>query len=216
MVYQVNAAAGSQRTTLRRNTRDALRSRIVDGRLLPGANIVERQLGKDLGVSRTPLREALLGLEAQGLLRAEPQRGFFVLEMSINEAREIYPLIGLVEAFAVEQGKPPASDHLKRLNKRFRTAIGPAQAVQRDREWHEELLRQCQLPHTAATLEGLRTAAARYEYRFFTGRRVIAESARQHHSILDALRRRQYSRAAILIKRNWEQGLQWVERNFSR
>jgi DNA-binding GntR family transcriptional regulator len=186
----------------------------VDGRLAPGSNVVERDLSAGLGVSRTPLREALLGLEAEGLLRAEPQRGFFVLELSLGEAKELYPLIGSLEAFAVGQGKPSGAGALDDINRRFRAASNPADAVRHDRDWHEELIRQCQLPRTAAMLESLRTAAARYEYRFFSGRKVIVESARQHADVARALNRKQYSRAAALLKHNWEQGLQWVEQQF--
>jgi len=216
MAYQIKPAEPVRRTTLRTDTREAIRVRIVDGRLFPGANVVERQLSSDLGVSRTPLREALLGLEVEGLLHAEPQRGFFVPELSVDEAREIYPLIGLLEAFAVEQGKPPAVDSLDRLNQRFCAASNTSEAIQRDRDWHEELIRYCEMPRTAAILGALRTAAARYEYRFFSGLRTVGESTRQHAAILCALRRRKYQQAAILAKRNWEQGLLWVERNFNR
>ena len=71
-------------TTLRAKTLEALRARLIDGRLSPGTNVVERDLSTALGVSRTPLREALLGLEGEGLLRAAPQRGFFVLDLSLR------------------------------------------------------------------------------------------------------------------------------------
>jgi DNA-binding GntR family transcriptional regulator len=212
----LSAVAQIRRATLRSDTQDALRSRIVDGRLPPGDNVVERDLSRELGISRTPLREALIGLEAGGLLRAEPQRGFFVLELSVEEAREIYSLIAMLEAFAVEQGRPAVSESLSEINRRFRAAAGRAQAVQYDREWHEELIQHCGLPRTAAILHDLRTAAARYEFRFFSGARVIAESARQHNRILRALHAKDYAAAATFVKQNWEQGLKWVESNFHR
>jgi len=215
MESPASAVPQIRRATLRSDTLDALRSRIVDGRLPPGDNVVERDLSRELGISRTPLREALVGLEAGGLLRAEPQRGFFVLELSVAEAREIYSLTAMLEAFAVEQGRPAVSQKLNELNRKFRAA-GRTEAVQFDREWHEELIRQCGLARTAAILHDLRTAAARYEYRFFSGARVIAESARQHNRILRALHAEDYGAAATLVKQNWEQGLQWVESNFHR
>lgn len=205
-----------RRTTLRSETQAAVRARIVDGRLGPGSNVVERHLSETLGVSRTPLREALLGLEAEGLLRAEPQRGFFVAELNLEEARELYPLIATLEALAVERGRPAAVVGLEEANERFRASKDQAQAVERDREWHEALIGQCGVPRTAAILEGLRTAASRYEYRFFAGRRVIAESARQHGEIASAIRRGRHARAATLLRRNWEEGLKWVEKGFRR
>jgi len=205
-----------RRTTLRTEAQAALRARIVDGRLEPGANVVERDLSQALGVSRTPLREALLGLEAEGLLRAEPQRGFFVAELNVEEARELYPLIGTLEALAVERGRPGAVDGLVALNARFRAARDQAQAVERDREWHEALIARCGVPRTAAILQGLRTAAGRYEYRFFSGRQVITESARQHAEIAAAIAKGRHPRAAALLRRNWEEGLKWIEKGFRR
>jgi DNA-binding GntR family transcriptional regulator len=209
-------AAPVRRTTLRSETQEAVRDRIIDGRLSPGTNVIERDLSEELGVSRTPLREALLGLEAERLLRTEPQRGFFVQELSVAEAREVYSLLALLEGFAVERSCPSPTDTLQDLNTRFRAAKDHAEAVQYDREWHQKLMRQCGLPRTESILQELRTAAARYEFRFFSGADIVAKSARQHDQILRALRKRDCRAAAALVRQNWEQGLQWVEQKFQR
>jgi DNA-binding GntR family transcriptional regulator len=200
---------------LRAEVRQALRDRIVDGRLAPGVNLVERELSTGLHVSRTPVREALLALQAEGLVRAEPQRGFFVAGLSVHEARELYTLLGALEAIAVERGRPAPSAALEAVNRRFSRATARAGAVELDREWHERLIRLCGLPRTAAIAEVLRTAVARYEYQFFSGPGVIAESARQHESIMRAIEGRRYHTAAALVRRNWEKGLGWVERWFA-
>lgn len=202
--------------TLRARTQEALRARIIDGRLSPGTNVVERDLSTALGVSRTPLREALLGLEGEGLLRAEPQRGFFVLDLSLDVAREIYPLIATLEALAIVRGRPARVGSLEGINERFRAAADQAAAVRHDQEWHEELLRLCRVPRTAAILRVLRADAARYEYRFFSGPRTIRTSALQHDGIARALRRNMYALAAARVTGNWEQGLQWIERSFNQ
>ena len=211
----MTAVAPVLRTTLRAETRDAVRARILDGRLPPGANVIERDLSESLGVSRTPLREALLGLQAEGLLRLEPQRGFFVAPLTVAEARELYPLIGSLEALAVKRGRPAGVGALASINAGFRGARDQPQALRADRAWHEALLDQCGAPRTAAILEPLRAAASRYEYRFFSGRAAILESARQHDAIAQALGRRRFADAAHLVQRNWEQGLLWVERSFA-
>ncbi len=205
-----------RRTTLRAETREALRARILDGRLPPGANLRERDLSEALGVSRTPLREALLGLAAEGLLRLEAQRGFFVTDLTVTEAREIYPLIWTLESLALERGAPADAAALAAINARFRRAQDPQQALAWDGAWHEELVRQTGAARTAAVLEPLRAAAARYEYRFFSGRNAIVESARQHDAVGLALKRKRHADAARLIQQNWEQGLRWVEHTFAR
>ena len=214
-IFNMSIDAPVLRTTLRAETRDAVRARILDGRLPPDANVVERDLSVSLGVSRTPLREALLGLQAEGFLRLEPQRGFFVAPLGVDEARELYPLIGTLEALAVKRGRPVDLAALAAINADFRGARDQPHAVRADRAWHEALIERSDAPRTAAILGPLRAAASRYEYRFFSGRAAILESARQHDAIAEALGRRRFARAADLLQHNWEQGLQWVERSFA-
>ena len=213
----IAASAGTgelTRTTLRGQALDRIRSLIVSGDLAPAANVIERDLSAALGVSRTPLREALLGLEAEGLLRTEPGRGFFVQNLSEHEAGELYPLIGTLEALAVEQGRPMVSTTLQKLASRFRCARSPARAVEADNAWHETLIECCDRPRTAAILKQLRTAAARYEYRFFATPAAIRTSADQHDAISAALRRKRYREAGALLYQNWEQGLERIRQHF--
>jgi DNA-binding GntR family transcriptional regulator len=125
-------------------------------------------------------------------------------------------LLALLEGFAVERSCPSPTDTLQELNRRFRAARGRSQAVRCDREWHQELMRLCGLPWTKSILQELRTAAARYEFRFFSAADVVAKSARQHDQIMRALRKRAYGTAAALVRQNWNEGLKWVENNFAR
>ena len=211
------SAAGTgelTRTTLRGQALDRVRALIVTGDLAPAANVIERDLSTSLGVSRTPLREALRGLEAEGLLRTEPGRGFFVQNLSPEEAGELYPLIGTLESLAVEQGRPTVSTALHKHAARFRSARSPGRAVEADNAWHEALIDTCNRPRTAAILKQLRTAAARYEYRFFASLDAIATSADHHDAIAAALRRKRFREAGALLLQNWEQGLDRIRQHF--
>jgi DNA-binding GntR family transcriptional regulator len=204
------------RTTLRIQTQERVRSLILAGRLAPSTNVVERDLSAQLGISRTPLREALLGLQTEGLLRAEPGRGFFVSDLSVEEAGELYPLIWTLESMAVERGRPTGLAALARIGASFRKADSPDTALTQDRAWHAELIRRCGCPRTAAILESARAAAARYEYGFFSDAAAIRASAAQHDAILRELRKGRFKKAAVLLKHNWQQGLDWVEQNYVR
>lgn len=77
---------------------DSLRSSIVRGQLMPGARLLEREITKQLDVSRTPVREALRKLEEEGLLVSYPHRGFFVRDPSFEEARQAYEMRRIVES----------------------------------------------------------------------------------------------------------------------
>ena len=75
----------------------ALREQIFDGQWAPGSLLNELALCERLEISRTPLREALKVLTAEGLLRHEPRRGCFVNEVSEKDLDEIFPVIALLE-----------------------------------------------------------------------------------------------------------------------
>jgi DNA-binding GntR family transcriptional regulator len=210
------AGTAINRTNLREAAKDRLRALIVCGDLPPRTNVVERDLSARIGVSRTPLREALLALEGEGLLISHAGRGFFVADLSLDEARELYPLIGTLEAMAVRRGRPSEVAGLRDLNVRFRRASSPALALTADRDWHEALVARCSTPRTAALLTPLRVVAARYEYRYFGRAAAIRTSAEQHDDVVRLLERGRFLPAASALEENWEQGLQWVERHFAQ
>ncbi|WP_255451492.1 GntR family transcriptional regulator [Trinickia terrae] len=81
---------------------NALRKMIVEGALAPGARLNERDLCAVLGVSRTPLREALKVLAAEGLIDHQPNRGAVVAVMSAKDICETFDLLGCLESFAGE------------------------------------------------------------------------------------------------------------------
>lgn len=81
---------------------DHLRTFIVEGRLAPGVKLNERKLCETLGISRTPLREALKVLAAEGLIDISPNKGASVSQMSEAEIRETFELMSGLEAFSGE------------------------------------------------------------------------------------------------------------------
>src|SRR5215831_12141198 len=78
---------------LREEIHALLRERIVAGRVLPGSRLPDVQLAGELGVSRTPVREALLRLVREGLVENDPHRGFFVAPLSRQEVLDTYPIV---------------------------------------------------------------------------------------------------------------------------
>jgi DNA-binding GntR family transcriptional regulator len=87
-----------------------LREQIFDGTLTPGSFLDEAALCERLSISRTPLREALKVLTAEGLLRHEPRRGCFVNEVTERDLDEIFPVIALLEGRCAYEAARNASD----------------------------------------------------------------------------------------------------------
>ena len=87
--------------SLREQVYDVLRSEMAQGGLQPGAFLDLNELAQRLGVSRTPLREALLNLESQGFVTVLPRRGFRLNELTLGDIRSFYEIIGALEAAAL-------------------------------------------------------------------------------------------------------------------
>src|SRR6201999_1447708 len=71
----------------------ALRRKVIDSELAPGSHILEQELAIMLGVSRTPLREALVRLENEGLVEIVPRHGIRIIPMSVADMKEIYQVL---------------------------------------------------------------------------------------------------------------------------
>lgn len=87
-----------------------LRERIVSGAVLPGAYLREKELCEELGISRTPLREAIRTLASEGLVRLTPNRGAVVSALDFAEVEALYQAVGQVEAGAAKLACRVAGD----------------------------------------------------------------------------------------------------------
>ena len=99
-----------QRTTTPDGVYRVLRSAILDGTVSPGEQLRETHIAADLGISRSPLREALTKLEEEGLVVKVPFRGSFVVEVSARDVAEIASIRMLVEPYAAELAAPTLRD----------------------------------------------------------------------------------------------------------
>lgn len=90
------------RKSLHEELVDHLHAMILGGDLAPGEKVPERALCEQFGVSRTPLREALKIVAADGLIRLEQNRGAWVTEVTAQEIEEVFPVLGALEALAGE------------------------------------------------------------------------------------------------------------------
>ena len=97
-------------SSLHDDVAERLRERIFGGDLAPGSFIDEPALCEQMGISRTPLREALKVLTAEGLLRHEPRRGCFVNQITERDLDEIFPVIALLEGRCAFEAARKATD----------------------------------------------------------------------------------------------------------
>jgi DNA-binding GntR family transcriptional regulator len=133
---------------------EELRTRIIDGRLQFGAGLSENALAADLGISKTPVREALLQLKVAGLVDVQPQRGTYVFRLAapqvamISELREI--LETAAAAAAIERNYPPLLAGMNRIFEAMRRAYDADDIVgyrRLDGEYHQTLIDLCGNPY---------------------------------------------------------------------
>lgn len=196
------------RLSLTVQVRRALLDQILSGRLAPGERVNESQLATEFGVSRTPLREALAGLERDGFLAAEPGRGYFISTLTPEEANELYPILGVLEATAVRMSGVPSDDSfetLRTLNARLADVRDdPDEAIAVNFEWHEHLVGQCGNQRLLTMIRALWIQVRRYEYAFFApGPERVRQSVNLHAGIVEALRAENIKRAARLVEDHW-------------
>lgn len=138
------------RTLLRDDVLGTLRAAIIDGTLEPGEQLRDGELASWLGVSRTPVREALLELARSGLVVARPGRSTIVSTIDLRRVREARDVVASMHALAVRTAAPsltPADiDDMRAANERFEAAIAARDtdaALRADGELHGIPVRVC-------------------------------------------------------------------------
>lgn len=204
------------REPLRVQIRDVIRNWIVEGRLSPTDRLTEPALAERLGVSRTPLREALLDLERDGFVLAEPGKGFRVIPLSIEMIHETYPILGALERLALRtygSGAAQGCLELRRINDKIAASKShPARQFKLDRRWHELLLQPCSNRRLLKMIGDLTEIIRRFDRALVRGVADLSSSCRQHAEILDALEGGDVTEAADRLEHHWVGCIEPVER----
>jgi len=183
-------------------------NRIIRGEIAPGARLKDSELAEELGVSRTPIREALLRLEREGFLTSQKHLGFSVKRLMELEIREVYPLIRLLECSALEASPRPSPEKLRELQEiglaMKQDQADPLQRIELDSAWHAALLAESGNRHRTRILGDLKRILLRYEYAFMRDDRLVSESFAEHSAILQALERGDCHEALALLAAHWE------------
>jgi DNA-binding GntR family transcriptional regulator len=210
-----------QRLNLRDQVREELVDWLADGRLKPGQRLEEERISQALGVSRTPLREALTGLAGDGLVEAVPRRGFRVPRLSAELVRDLYPVAGSLEGLAIRLSGAQASGltaGLDGLNERLAMPhLSPRQRADLDRRWHELLVSRNPNRELGALLARTRARLRPYAGCWDRNADELETSRAEHAEIALLLGAGRLNEAAEAVLRHWVRGIRtvtaWVERS---
>lgn len=206
------------RQPLRADVHQALLGLILQGDLAPGQRLRDTELAARLGVSRTPVREALLRLEREGFISSQLHQGFSVKPLAEDEIRDLYPLVGLLECSALERMPAPPADQLARLEEAgealHRAGADPLNRIELDQAWHRALLAGCPNLHLLRILADAKQILFRYEYAFMQVSQWVEESAHEHQAIAQALEGGRRPDAVRLLDRHWQRTMQAILATF--
>ena len=193
---------------------EAIGDKIIRQDLPAGRSVGEAALANEFGLSRTPIREALLGLESDGMVRAQRGRGFIVQPMSPAQAREIFPIIATLERLALASSRPLSpelADRLTDLNARMAAADSPHERMKLDASWHRLIVSGCDNSRLVSLLAGLKPTALRYEYAYQQVTKLRDQSVPEHDAIVELMTTDPVA-AGEAIEAHWLRGMNAVIR----
>lgn len=183
------------RQTIRERVYARLRQAIVEGYFAPGERLIQDKLAEQLGVSRSPVREAIRRLESEGLVEVAPVRGVTVINMPLDEAIGLYDLRevleGLAARLAARNITPQELSELRGCVVRMEQLLPPKAAphrwVEENSRFHEIIVRASRNRKLTELLPVLRESIGVLCRAIESNPSRVAEAMREHEAILAAI-----------------------------
>ena len=191
---------------------ELIRQRIYSRELEPGSWIDEMKMAEAFGISRTPLREALKVLAAEGLVTMKVRRGAYVTEVSEKDLRDVYHLLSLLESDAAatvaEQATEAQLQQLQQLHQALEAAVADADQFFRVNEaFHMQLLALCDNRFLSQVVADLRKVMKLNRHQSLFKRGRIEDSLQEHAAIVQALAQRNPGAARQAMHTHFANGL---------
>lgn len=198
------------RTLARDEVYHTIKQWIIGLQLAPEELLRDHDIAERLGVSRTPVREALRRLEDEGLVITSFHKWTKVAAADLDEAAQLYPAVAALESMALELAAAhlSATDlaQLGKLNKALEQAIKQQDAelaAQLDRQFHAVIVEKSGNAEIEKLLAGLLPRLQRIELAHFGNQLVARQSVAEHAAIIQALKKGDVAGAAGILKKNW-------------
>lgn len=196
---------------LREVVSEALRQAIHNGMLKPGERLMEIQLAEELGVSRTPIREAIRRLELEGFLVMVPRRGTYVADISIKDINEVYEirtaLDVLAAGLAAERITEEELEQLERLLVEISENIeknDPEGIVNADGKFHDILYRASRNDRLVGIINNLREQITRFRSISMAYPGRLQNTLEEHRRLVEAIGQRDPEQAMQYAREHLE------------
>ena len=169
-------------------------------------------MATQMGVSRTPVREALLRLAREGVLEADMGRGFSVRALDATEMRETGVILSNLEGLALELSGDIPADRLAELGAIDHELAGirgdPDRCIDLDEQWHRTLLQSCPNQRLLSMISTLWQVPRRYMRGYLRDAGRVSLSTQHHARIIEALRRNDRDNAGRRFSHHWHRGIE--------
>lgn len=199
-----------KRSLAREQVYHRLHDWIVEGTLKPGEIIRDQLLAETLGVSRTPVREALRRLEDEGLIETAKHRWTRVAPIYLERAAELYGVVRTLEIYALSLAQAALHENdfslMAQTNMAMSEAVKQhdvAAAVLADNEFHQVWIDRADNRELARVLHELKAKLRRMEFAHFDSEDAAC-SVDEHWELLTALQQGRWQLAHQALERNWE------------
>lgn len=208
------------RVPLRDEVYHRILSQVQRGDLPAGSRVRDVALAAELGVSRTPVREALLRLVREGVLDTALGRGFRVRPLDPAELRDVGEILGALESQALRLSPAPGETRRGRLldlDRRLEQTRGDiSRCLDLEDEWHRGLLEECPNQRLLELISSLRQIPRRYLAAYMRDAGRLSLSTLPHTKILAALKDSGPDSGASVFEQQWKKGVAelvtWTER----
>jgi DNA-binding GntR family transcriptional regulator len=216
----MSPAVGTARPgTIAQHAVEGLRRALTSGELAPGDKVRQEEIADALGISLSPVREALAVLEQEGQVTYRPRRGYFVTELDMDDLREIYELRALLEARAARRALPLLEeDALERVAIAARDCARAvdegdvAAELEANRRFHFGLLESPDQSHTLRVIRLLWDSTETYRAMYYNAPEARHEAIAAHDRIMDAARAHDADRLTAELDAHRDEALARLER----
>jgi len=188
---------------------NTMRHAIIEGDFKPGQRLMEVQLAEQMGVSRTPVREAIRKLELEGLVIMVPRKGAYVAGLSSEDIKDVVEIRAILEGFAAKQASynytPQDIKQLEAVFKNFEQAVlenSIVDLINYDTEFHEVIYKIANNTKLIQISNALREQVQRYRVAYFTQTHRTDILLKEHRSMLDAIINKDGNRAREIAEQH--------------
>lgn len=179
---------------LREVVYEELKMQILTGAIVPGTRMMEVELANEIGVSRTPVREAIRKLEKEGLVTIEPRRGAYASQISTKDMVEILEvrqnMEGLAAFFAASRMTSDQMEELKIIEEKYNEAVKSGdmqEMIKYDTKFHRMIVESCNNKVLVQMIEQLQELVLRFRYIYYDNFKRAENMPEEHMEIMQAI-----------------------------